>query len=81
MIVSQLLELLEDCDGDAEVQLATQSHYPLRYHLAGVYVEEIDDPDPDDDEAGRIVWLVEGAQHYEDPYGVPEHAWNDAVRP
>jgi hypothetical protein len=29
----------------AEVQLATQAHYPLRYHLAGVYVEEVNDPD------------------------------------
>ena len=86
MTVRELIELLEEAadqvgSDEADIQLATQAHYPLRFHLAGVFVEEVDDPDPDDDETGRIVWLVEGSQHYDSPYGVPEHAWTDAVRP
>jgi hypothetical protein len=43
-----------------------------------VYVPEDNDDDEPSEES--IVWLVEGAQHYDNPYGVPEHAWNDAVR-
>jgi hypothetical protein len=86
MNVRELINLLEEAadqvgSDEADIQLATQAHYPLRYHLAGVYVEEVDDPDPADDETGRIIWLVEGSQHYEQPYSVPEDAWNDAVRP
>ena len=54
MNIRQLIELLEDAadqvgSDQAEVQLATQAHYPLRYHLAGVYVEEVNDPDPSDE--------------------------------
>jgi hypothetical protein len=92
MNVQQLIRLLEDCDPDAEAQLATQSHYPLRYHLAGLYVEDadnhplldVDHPDYHQPETGsweNVVWLVEGSQHYEAPYSVPENAWAEAVRP
>jgi hypothetical protein len=68
MNVRELINLLEEAadqvgSDEADIQLATQAHYPLRYHLAGVYVEEVDDPDPADDETGRIIWLVEGSQH------------------
>jgi hypothetical protein len=81
MNIRELIELLEEAadqvGNGAEIQLATQPAWPLRYHLAGVYVPE-DDGDPAED---AVVWLVEGGQHYENPYGVPEHAWDAAVRP
>lgn len=34
------------------------------------------DYEPEEKEAQEpIVWLVEGSQHYQDPYGVPSDAW------
>jgi hypothetical protein len=64
MTVAELIELLEDCDPEAEVRLATQPHYPLAYHLAGIAVI-----DPDE-----VVWLLEG-DHTDRPYDVPEGLW------
>ena len=98
MRVRQLIELLEETatevGDDAVIQLATQQHYPLRYHLRGVFVPEADyapDGDGEDDdqvedrderndtENGQpVVWLVEGNQHHDNPYGVPTDAFSDA---
>jgi len=77
--ITDLITLLEDArdaaGGDAEIQLATQASYPLRYDLRGVYVE----PDSDDKAADElVVWLVEGQQDRNRPYDVPEYAFADA---
>lgn len=40
MKVHELIAILEDCDPEAEVLLATQPHYPLEFRLAGVTVRE-----------------------------------------
>ena len=62
-------------DDDAEIQLATQASYPLRYDLRGVDVE----PDNDNKSADElVVWLVEGQQDRDNPYDVPEYAFADA---
>jgi len=93
MTVDELIERLQEQSdagyGEHEIQLATQSNYPLRYNLRGVAGpdeladagpdEDADPDDPDnnpDDAVENIVWLVEGSQHYTDPYGVPRACWD-----
>jgi hypothetical protein len=77
--ITDLIRLLEDaCDqvgDDAEIQLATQASYPLRYDLRGVYVEPDNDNKSADD---LVVWLVEGQQDRNNPYDVPQYAFADA---
>jgi hypothetical protein len=53
MTVSELIDLLEDCDPDAEVFLMSQPSWPFEHTVAGVTVRsEIEDRDEDgaDDE-------------------------------
>ncbi|WP_248582007.1 hypothetical protein [Nocardioides sp. InS609-2] len=92
--VTELIERLQDCDPDAEVRLATQPNWPLQYHLAGIATTEdiaMDRRCEDHDfyncedcaegrlqDDGSIVYLVEGSQHYDQPYA-PRAAW-DVVR-
>ena len=77
MTITELISLLEEArdevGDDAEIQLATQASYPLRYDLRGVYVE----PDNGDGEPADelVVWLVEGQQDRNNPYDVPEYAF------
>jgi hypothetical protein len=77
--ITDLITLLEEArdqvGDDAEIQLATQASYPLRYDLRGVYIE----PDNADKAADElVVWLVEGQQDRHNPYDVPEYAFADA---
>lgn len=52
MTVSELIELLEDCDPDAEVLLMSQPSWPFEHTVAGVAIRsEIDDRDEDGAEA------------------------------
>ena len=73
MTITELISLLDEVGDDAEIQLATQASYPLRYDLRGVYVE----PDNGDGEPADelVVWLVEGQQDRNNPYDVPEYAF------
>lgn len=49
MTVSELIELLEDCDPDAEVLLMSQPNWPFENTVAGVTVRsEIEDRDEDE---------------------------------
>ncbi len=49
MTVSELMELLEDCDPDAEVLLMSQPSWPFEHTVAGVTIRsEIDDRDEDE---------------------------------
>lgn len=79
MTITELINLLEEARAevgdDAEIQLATQASYPLRYDLRGLYVEPDNDDKPTDD---LVVWLVEGQQDRNNPYDVPEYAFADA---
>lgn len=36
MTVSELIEMLEDCDPDMEVRIAEQPWYPFEYYIEGV---------------------------------------------
>jgi|HubBroStandDraft_6_1064221.scaffolds.fasta_scaffold4931696_1 hypothetical protein len=40
MKVSELIEILEECDADADVWLMSQENYPFECRLAGVAVRE-----------------------------------------
>ncbi|MFN9813840.1 MAG: hypothetical protein ACK6CU_29865 [Deltaproteobacteria bacterium] len=76
MKVSELIELLQDKDPDAEVMIMSQESWPFENAVAGVAVREefVDDDDEDceDDEreepryekgtAANDVFLVEGQQ-------------------
>ena len=84
MNVQELIELLEDCDPEAEVRLAHQPGWPLAFELRGVAVPEEDvEPLPDADDAGGdlpepgVVWLVEGG-HPDDPPYAPSYLWDIA---
>jgi len=89
MKVSELIELLEDQDPDAEVMIMSQENWPFENAVAGVAVREefvADDEDCDEDEreepryekgtAPNDVFLVEGQQLR---YG-SKAAWRVATR-
>jgi len=72
MKVSELIELLEEQDPDAEVILQSQSNWPFEVALAGITTrDEVLRADGDDDDDGAElepglarsdVFLVEGEQ-------------------
>ena len=68
MTVRELIEMLEDCNEDAEVRMAYQPSYPLESQIACVTADSDLQPDEDDevnDEEstdGEVVWLCEGSQ-------------------
>jgi len=78
MKVHELIERLEEYDGDLPVKLMTQRHYPLEYEIDGVvsreqvhqYTTEGVEPDAELDERdtdlgkpeNNCVWLNEGHQ-------------------
>lgn len=88
MKVSELIELLEEQDPDAEVLVMMQQNWPFECSLAGVTTREemlrADRDDGDDDEEPRLergtakndVFLVEGEQLR---YG-SKTAWSVATR-
>ncbi|MBK6682919.1 MAG: hypothetical protein IPG45_00470 [Deltaproteobacteria bacterium] len=88
MKVSELIELLEEQDPDAEVLVMSQPNWPFELGLAGVTTREemlrADREDGDDDEEPRLergtakndVFLVEGEQLR---YG-SKTAWSVATR-
>jgi hypothetical protein len=82
MKVRELIKILNDCDPDAEVLLASQPNYPFEYAVAGVVTREdfLDQDDSEGDEpelpnGERLddVLLCEGQQLR---YGDRE-AWNN----
>jgi hypothetical protein len=70
MTVNELIEILEQYDGEREVRLATQPTYPLAHTVGGVAgEEEVDEEDDDgrrvvrdDMEADGPVFVLEGSQ-------------------
>jgi len=74
MKVSELIELLQDQDPEAEVMIMSQENWPFENAVAGVAVREefVDDEDCDEDEreepryekgtAPSDVFIVEGQQ-------------------
>ena len=83
MKVSELIELLEEQDPDAEVLVMSQPNWPFELSLAGVTNRD-EDVDGDEDEEPRLergtakndVFLVEGEQLR---YG-SKTAWSVATR-
>lgn len=76
MKVYELIEMLQECDSDAEVLMAHQPSWPLQFTLRGVATSE-DIATGEEDYPGPIVYLVEGS-HPDHPYA-PHAAW-DCVR-
>lgn len=91
MTVSELMNLLEDCDPDAEVLIMNQPSYPFENSIMGVTVrseisgEDSDDQEDDDDQAApsrddgtrpNDVFILEGQQLR---YGSRD-AWASAAR-
>ena len=64
MRVRELIEILEDCEPDAEVLIMSQSSWPFENSVFGVAVrEEFEDGDEEGDAPGRTdVFIVEGDQ-------------------
>jgi hypothetical protein len=78
MNVSELIEILSDCDPEASVFVMTQRNYPLESTLDGVTVREefSEDEEGDRDRAANDVVLLEG-RHI--GYGTAD-AWDVARR-
>lgn len=64
MIVRDLINLLQECDPNAEIRIAHQPHWPFSYKVSAV----VSDGDIRrlDDQGWRLgqgenIWLVEGA--------------------
>lgn len=89
MKVKQLIRILEDHDGDAEVRLAIQPHYPLAEQVTGAcsqeeirrYMideegnEEFDENGAPIDEAENVVWIAATSGGcYDSPYA-PRAVW------
>ena len=70
MKVSDLIQLLEDCDPDANVFIMSQPNWPFEYAVRGAAIRE--DMESNDDDAGEAcrpdgtsandVFIVEGTQ-------------------
>lgn len=82
MTVSELIEMLQQHDGDAEVRIATQPNYPMALSVDGVaslYGEaDYDDEDGDQTTEG-VVWIATGECLLENPYA-PSGVWDAAQR-
>jgi hypothetical protein len=70
--VQEVIELLEDCNPEAELRLAHQPGWPLAFQLHGVV------SDDDDAITDVVVWLVAGDHPDESPYA-PSGLWDLAV--
>jgi len=69
MKVRDLIEKLEEYDGELEVVIASQPSYPMEYGIAGVVSEkemqsrDDEESDKEDNQSSDKVYLVEGNQH------------------
>lgn len=82
MLVKDLIELLGECDPDAQVFLMIQQKWPFECRLAGLAVREDFERDHEDDEdererpegtAASDVFILEGEQRR---YG-DRRAWSE----
>ena len=74
MTVQELIELLEEFEGDTQVRIAYQPSYPLRALVSNVTSAADDEDDPDSKE---IVWIATSdyVPSQENPYA-PRAAWS-----
>ena len=78
MIVRELIERLEQSDPEAEVLLAHQPGWPLRFMIAGVCDwEGVEDDDDHVAMDAPVVYICEG-QHPEGTPYAPRDAWDIA---
>lgn len=73
MTVQELMELLEDCNAEAEIRLAHQPGWTLAFQLHGLVADD------DDGITDAVVWLVAGDHPDDSPYA-PDRLWDQAVR-
>lgn len=67
MNVAQLIDMLEQCDLNATVMLATQPSWPLQAYVLGVHVAD----------DGKV-YVVEGGHPQDQPYA-PRAAWDEVM--
>jgi len=67
MTVRELIEMLEEFDGDCPVMLGVQPNYPLQYNIAGVWQDIIVEEYPD------VVYILQG----ESGQYFTNRAWED----
>jgi hypothetical protein len=60
--VSELIDLLKDYDGDAEVRLATQVDWPFEYTVQSVASADEMGALRGEEDAPNIVYIAEGEQ-------------------
>lgn len=68
MTVRELIDSLEDIDGDVEVKLALQPHYPMEGSIRNICIEK------DADGGNVALWI---ACSDNEGYGVPRNVWNE----
>lgn len=56
MTVRELIEKLENYDGDLQVKIGVQPNYPLQYDLAGVWQDDYVEEYPD------VVYLLQDTE-------------------
>lgn len=78
MKVAELIAMLEECDPDAVVKMATQPSYPIQSNLRGVAHDG--DEDADGFTENEVVYLVEGSQDYHRPYA-PSWVFDNCMTP
>ena len=75
MTVRELIETLEQYNGDLEVRLATQPNYPLQSTICNVAsLHEVQDY-PEEDDFVDVVYITEGGQCHDNPYA-PRGLWS-----
>lgn len=78
MKVAELIAMLEECDPNATVKMATQPGYPIQSNLRGVAHDG--DEDAGDLTENEVVYLVEGSQDYDHPYA-PSWVFDNVMTP
>lgn len=68
-------QLIENGLGDNELRFAYQANYPLQDWIEGIWYDEEDDSQEDED---KIVYIVSGGQDHDNPYG-PKAAFENAT--
>jgi hypothetical protein len=77
MNVQDLIDILSECDPNADVRLGVQPSWPLRHEVTGIVTpDDLDTGDEDEVQHEGFVWIVasDGHPYGENPYA-PRGLW------
>ena len=78
MTASELIEILQEVNGDTEVIVATQPSYPIA-HAIKVATPVLGDDNDSSPDRRSCVWIAtDGSPYDRNPYA-PSHAWEGEV--